>query len=216
MGKKLITTIILFLGLFLLGDRLFGGSKVIDVMATPTIEVEAKLDQGIQRTDLPEIATSYTARYVAHSAPVSYASDGYGSASVSNYIAISGRNISVVDVGDTAVNAGDHVNKYGPRFYYGHNSGAVFGGLVNYGVGSGFSIYYNGALHNYRVAKVMIFEKNVSNGKLQLNGSGSYMRSVSEARGEGVQYDIALMTCHGTSYGNGDASHRLVVFANEV
>ena len=215
MGKKLITAIVLLLGLFLLRNCLVREDKVIDVMATPTVEAAVKLNQGISNVNLPEIAASY-AKYVSYSIPSSSVSEGYGSASIANYIAISGRNISVVDVGSTAVNAGDHVNKYGPRFYYGHNSGAVFGGLINYGVGSGFSIYYDGVMHNYRVAKVMIFEKNVSNGNLQLNGSGSYMRSVSEARSEGVQYNVALMTCYGTSYGNGDASHRLVLFANEI
>ena len=29
-------------------------------------------------------------------------------------------------------------------------------------------------------------------------------------------YDVALLTCAGTPYGNGDASHRLVVFANRI
>ena len=42
------------------------------------------------------------------------------------------------------------------------------------------------------------------------------MSAVAGARHGRVQYDLALMTCYGTSYGNGDASHRLVVFANRL
>ena len=32
----------------------------------------------------------------------------------------------------------------------------------------------------------------------------------------GATYDYILMTCAGTNYGNGDASHRLILMANEV
>ena len=129
-----------------------------------------------------------------------------------NNIQIAGRTIEVVDVDDTAINAGDHVNKYGDKFLYGHNSWSVFGGLVNLGAGDTFTMEYNGNVINYQIRQVVIYEKN--DGRLQLNGSGSYMLSVSRAKYDGVEYDLSLMTCYGTSYGNGDASHRLVLFAN--
>ena len=217
MRNKLLIIPSLVFAIFLLvlicGGRSGGVVDKIDLKAH---ETEYTIDK-LNESKLPEIANSYVG-YVSYTRGGGVAdSTGYGSAiAVGNYISVSGRNISVVDVASTAVNAGDHVNKYGARFYYGHNTGAVFGGLVNYGVGSSFSIYYDGVLHNYRVAKVMIFEKNVSNGHLELNGSGNYMRSVADARSSGVQYDVSLMTCHGTSYGNGDASHRLVLYANEI
>lgn len=215
-NKLLIIPSIVF-AIFLL--VLIGGSRaggVVDKIDLKTHETEYTIDK-LDASELPEIANSY-AGYVSYVRSNGVTeSTGYGSAdTVGNYISVNGRNISVVDVANTAVNAGDHVNKYGARFYYGHNTGAVFGGLVNYGVGSSFSIYYGGVLRNYRVAKVMIFEKNVSNGHLELNGSGNYMRSVADARSGGVQYDVSLMTCYGTSYGNGDASHRLVLYANEI
>lgn len=133
-----------------------------------------------------------------------------------NSITIAGRTIEIVQVGSTAVDSGNHVNKYGDRFLYGHNSGAVFGGLVNVGVGSVFAVSDGGVATNYRVMDVIIYEKNMSNGLLQINGAGNYMKPVANARGNGVQYDLSVMTCYGTMYGGGDASHRLVIFANAI
>ena len=134
----------------------------------------------------------------------------------SNNITVAGRTLAIVDVADTTVNSGDHVNKYGDRFLYGHNTADVFGGLTSLGVGSTFSVTYGGVTTNYQVAKIVIFEKNVENGRLQLNGAGNYMRAVANAKSDGVQYGLSLMTCYGTSYGNGDASHRWVIFANAI
>lgn len=134
----------------------------------------------------------------------------------SNNISIAGRTLEIVDVANTTVDSGGHVNKYGSKFLYGHNSAAVFGGLTGLGVGSGFSVTYGGVTTNYIVSKIVIYEKNVETGKLQLNGAGSYMRAVADAKSDGVYYDLSIMTCYGTSYGNGDASHRWVIFANAV
>ena len=131
-------------------------------------------------------------------------------------ITIAGRTLDIVDVSDTTVDAGGHVNKYGDRFLYGHNTSNVFGGLTSLGVGSRFSVTYDGDTTYYAVTQIVIYEKNRDTGKLQLNGAGSYMRSVANAKYDGVQYDLSIMTCYGTSYGNGDASHRLVLFANAI
>ena len=87
---------------------------------------------------------------------------------------------------------------------------------MSLGAGSMFSVTYDGVSRNYVVAKTVIYEKNIETGKLQLNGAGSYMGAVADARNEGVKYDLSLMTCYGVSYGNGDASHRFVIFANEI
>ena len=134
----------------------------------------------------------------------------------SNNIKIAGRILPIIDVSDTAIDSGDHVNKYGGQFYYGHNNGMVFGGLASLGIGSGFSITYNGVTTNYQVANITTFEKNPSTGQLQLNGAGDLMYPVAQAQNNGIQYSIAIMTCAGNLYGNGDASHRLVIFANAV
>lgn len=149
------------------------------------------------------VAPRYVAPAPAHTAP-------------SNNISVAGRTLEIVDVADTTVDAGNHVNKYGDRFLYGHNTANVFGGLTSLGVGSTFSVTYGGATTNYRVTKVVIYEKNASTGRLQIDGAGNYMRPVANAKSDGVQYDLSLMTCYGTSYGNGDASHRWVIFANAI
>lgn len=133
-----------------------------------------------------------------------------------NNIAIAGQVIQINDVPDTSYDAGNFVNKYGANFLYGHNSWNVFGNLINVPVGGTFTVTYGGVVTNYRVDRIVIFEKNVATGQLQLNGAGNYMRRVANANFEGVQYNLSLMTCYGTAYGNGDASHRLVLFANAI
>ena len=148
--------------------------------------------------------------------PVKAPVAGYTYVPPANNIQYAGRVIQIVDVGDTSVDAGGHVNKYGGKFLYGHNSASVFGALPGLGVGSVFSVTYGGVTTNYQIANTVIFEKNADNGLLQINGFGDYMYSVASATYDGVYYDMALMTCYGTSYGNGDASHRWVVFANAV
>ena len=76
-----------------------------------------------------------------------------------------------------------------------------------------FTLTENGLTTTYRVTGITVFEKNPTTKTLQLNGSGSYMRPLVE---NAMGHSVALMTCSGTSYGNGDASHRLVVFADKI
>ena len=178
-----------------------------DFNAVETVE-EVSSDSTGENTQALYVARANSAN---SGTGVTYATTSY--TAPANNIAIFGRTLEIIDVADTTVSSGDHVNKYGSKFLYGHNTGAVFGNLVNMGVGSTFTVTYGGTVTNYRVAKVMIYEKNVENGRLQLNGSGNYMRGVANAVSDGVNYDLSIMTCYGTSYGNGDASHRLVLFA---
>ena len=133
----------------------------------------------------------------------------------SNYISIAGRTIDMVNVENTAVDSGNHVNKYGDRLIYGHNSASVFGFLKNVGVGEVFSVTENGVTRNYRVQSVAIYEK-LNDYTLSLDGQTIKMVAVANARHNGKKYDLSLMTCYGTSYGNGDASHRLVLFASAI
>lgn len=153
----------------------------------------------------PEVVTATTA--VATTAVQNTVSVPQG-----NYISVAGRNLAIVDVGDTMVDAGNHVNKYGEKFLYGHNSAGVFGGLVNVYEGDVFTVSYGGVVRNYRVAERGIFEK-VSDTALRRDGAEYKMRAIANGRGK---YDMVLMTCYGTVYGNGDASHRLILFANAI
>lgn len=130
----------------------------------------------------------------------------------SNSIAVAGRVINIVDVDNTAVDAADHVNKYGDKFLYGHNSSRVFGGLYGVGVGSVFTVVYNGVSTNYQVQEAVTYEK-ASGTTLSVDGVVYNMRSIVKGLG---RYDMVLMTCAGESYGNGDASHRLVIYANAI
>ena len=140
-----------------------------------------------------------------------------------DHIEIAGNWINIYETDNTNVDAGNSVrrfvkpeNNYDGRFLYGHNSSNVFGGLKNLSVGSTFTVTLNNVKKTYRIAKTVIFEKNQETGKLTLNGAGSYMNNVARAKHDGVQYSLSLMTCHGQALGRGDATHRLVLFANEI
>lgn len=112
---------------------------------------------------------------------------------------------------------------------YAHNSGNLFGVLSSYVPGTIFSITENGVTTTYRVAEVRVFQK-INDTTLQLcyqndysdcHGTNqlSYIAKSSSYINEShvlSDHSLALMTCTGAAYGNGDASHRLVVFANPV
>ena len=177
-----------------------------------TVEIQEEV-KPTEVTASPAVMT--TAAQPTYTAPVytvpAYSAPVYTASA--NNIAIAGRTIEVVDVNSTTVDAGNHVNRFRGKLLYGHNSAGVFGSILGLGAGATFSVTTNGVTTNYRVANTVTFEKNTSTGQLQLNGAGSYMNGVAAAYYGGVHYDLALMTCAGVSYGNGDASHRFVIFA---
>ena len=144
-----------------------------------------------------------------------------------NQIVIGGRTISMAIVKDTRADAGNHVNMYCGsnaacnKFIYGHNSSAVFGNLKNLRVGvDTFTVTLNGVTSTYRIVNKVIYDYELGgNGALRLNGDTSinYMNRTAKAKdNNNVQYDLALMTCHGQSLGNGNATQRLVLFANKI
>lgn len=97
------------------------------------------------------------------------------------------------------------------KFIYAHNSSGLFGNLNYLEYGEIFTITEGGVTQSYQVMDKVVYEKSLESGLL--NGSKSLTKAVEyEANG----YDVSIMTCYGTIYGNGDASHRLVVFANAV
>ena len=96
------------------------------------------------------------------------------------------------------------------RLIYGHNTANLLGNLGSLGVGSTFLVTEGGVTTTYQVGNVALYQK-TSDGFLdgKKNLMGQIMRSA-------LGYDLAVMTCAGESYGNGDASHRLVVYANRI
>ena len=97
------------------------------------------------------------------------------------------------------------------KFIYAHNTSGLFANLPYLKYGEIFTITEGGLTQSYQVMDIGIYEKSQANGLL--NGSRAVTKAVEfEANG----YDVSMMTCYGTMFGNGDASHRLVVFANAI
>lgn len=127
-------------------------------------------------------------------------------------IELDGKILSLEQTSDTKVDAGQHVKKYGQKLFYGHNLPEVFGGLKNLEVGENFTVTESEILVEYKVAEVVTFNK-VSSEVLELNNQKYAMSAIADyAWG----HDAVLMTCAGESYGDGDATQRLVVFADRV
>ena len=127
-----------------------------------------------------------------------------GAASVANYTVtlvtskIVATNLSYSDIYRTG------------KFVYAHNSANLLGNLQYLNYGDIFTITEGGVARNYRVMDKVVYEK-AANG--YLNGSKELTKAV-EINANG--YDVSIMTCTGTMYGNGGASHRLVLFANAI
>lgn len=96
------------------------------------------------------------------------------------------------------------------RLVYGHNSANLLGNLGTLGDGAIFNVTEGGVTTTYRVAFKAMYEK-TSDGFL--NGDPYLMGTIVDTA---MGHRLALMTCAGTTYGNGDASHRLVVYADPV
>lgn len=191
------------------GARIVNSPVFKDV---PTVIIEKPVEQPVTQS------TTQSAQVVKANTilPTVQPAKPYVAPAPQNVINIAGKSLKVTNVSDTLVDSGSGVNRYGEKFLYGHNTPQVFGGLASVAVGSTFTVTLNGVTKTYKVMKKVTYEKNQATGKLQLNGSGSYMNSVAKAKSDGVIYSLSIMTCAGTALGGGDATHRLVVFANEI
>ena len=141
-----------------------------------------------------------------------------------NRIEVGGKVIEMIDSDNTANDAGGYAARYNNYFIYGHNSAGVFAVLYGVGVNDVFSIAYGGTTTSYRVKNTIIYRKTgetslrVDDARSDIDGEDvpmKYIANGQEKRG-GRRSDSVLMTCDGTSYGNGDASHRLVIFADVI
>lgn len=159
----------------------------------------------------PEVVAlaTYSEPAVDHSAPVVYSEPVYVAPQIVNYT-VSYYIGSVAEYTDTAYNLRyDGLYKF-RKMIYGHNSYNLLGNLSSRYVGETFTITEGGVARSYVVTGVQTYEK-TSDGNLNWD-AGLMSRIATSALGN----DIALLTCAGVSFGNGDASHRLVVFANAI
>ena len=95
------------------------------------------------------------------------------------------------------------------KLIYGHNTANLLGNLSTLTPGQIFTVTEGGTTTNYQVASVVYYQ----NTETGLNGDPALMTRIAYSA---LGYDTALMTCAGTPYGNGNATQRLVVFANRV
>ena len=226
-GKRLIIIFLSsFFGITMAPDILVGADSVeIKDVAYSFNYAENKVDaittvaaSSVKTEAKPVVSTPKAAQNTPVSAP---APAPVKPVVLKNSISITGRTIEVVNVNDTRVNSGDHVNYYRGKMLYGHNSSTVFGGLKNLGIGSNFTLTLNGVAQNYRVARVVVFDYEQTangNGALRYNNDGrNYMLNVARAKDTNdVSYDVSIMTCHGKSFGGDNATQRLVLFANKI
>lgn len=92
------------------------------------------------------------------------------------------------------------------KLIYAHNTSGLLRGLYDLYNGDTFTI--NGVTYN--VSERVVYEKTDA---YSLNGSRAVMKNL---KNSAYGHDFALMTCYGTSLGNGDATHRLVIFADKA
>ena len=134
------------------------------------------------------------------------------------------RNYNVTKSYDTVVKSPSYQDIYrSNKLVYGHNSSNLLGSAKTLGVNSIFTLTENGITTTYKVADVAIFQKlddytlgYCTSGYNDCTSSTYYMSTFQNAKFMGKTYSVALFTCDGTSLGNGDATHRRVVFAYEV
>ena len=97
------------------------------------------------------------------------------------------------------------------KMIYGHNSGNLLGNLSNRKVGEIITITENGIVKNYQIASIRTFRKTEDQ---HLENDPNLMTNIANTA---LGHDIALFTCAGRVLGkSGDATHRLVVFANQI
>jgi len=182
-------------------------SKIVETVILPEPEPEPESAQGAVRENNSAVSIGAPVAGARYEEPVQHTEPALKNYNVTVYSSeIVANNLSYNDIYKTG------------KLLYAHNSWNLFGNLPSLGWGEYFTVTEGGVTRTYRVENVIVYEKNVERGLLQRNGKGSYMRAVLNAtdKDTGMHYNLAMMTCYGTSFGNGDASHRYVIFANEV
>lgn len=96
------------------------------------------------------------------------------------------------------------------KLVYGHNSGNLLGNLGSLAVGEVFTVTEGGAAKSYRVADKVTYRKTADG---NLDNDSSLMQKIAYSA---MGHSVALMTCAGRPLGGGDATHRLVVYADAI
>ena len=163
-------------------------------------ETKEKTKIEVKTANIPKPATTY--KYTAKSSS-GYKKSGKDYADCTNYnnvlgtLTINGRNMTVVeaclvqDGGSSYIitpSRAGYVAKYG-SLIYAHNTASGLGDLSR-----ATSISFNGK--NYHRTDIKTITRSQANSNMK-----SYVQGFPK---------LYLMTCAGTNYGNGDASHRMV------
>ena len=181
------------------------------LIASEDVEVNSINNANIVQTLVPEPVKTVVSTPVTRTTKTTVAKAA-APKPAANRLNIAGRSLTVEYSPNTGVDAGRVVKFYNNKFLYGHNSAGVFGFLPSVGVGTVFSLTYNGVTTNYRVMEKVEYAKS-SPTTLNLNGRDYSMAYIAKGMNK---YSLTLMTCSGRSLGGGDATHRLVLYANAI
>ena len=198
-----------YLATFLVPAGLTLNLPLVSVPDTAITSVDTPIITKIEITEIadtfkPDNSTKQSAKPVEKPAakPVEKPNN-----TISNNIKIGGRTISIFRTSATTTDSGKQVARYKEKFLYGHNTETVFGMLKNLPIGSTFSVTEDEIESNYQIASSITLEK---------SETARFMNALVDGRYKGNRYDLVLMTCAGESLGGGDATHRLIVFANRI
>ncbi len=96
------------------------------------------------------------------------------------------------------------------KMIYGHNTANLLGSLANRYVGETITITEGGVARNYTVSAKVYYNK-TSDG--YLNNDPYLMNNIANSA---LGHDVALLTCAGQMLGGGDATQRLVIYADAI
>ena len=96
------------------------------------------------------------------------------------------------------------------KMIYGHNTANLLGSLANRYVGETITITEGGVARNHRVSAKVYYNKTADG---YLNGDPYLMNTIADSA---LGHDVAMMTCAGQMLGGGDATQRLVIYADAI
>lgn len=96
------------------------------------------------------------------------------------------------------------------KMVYGHNTANLLGSLANCYVGETITITEGGVARNYRVSEKVYYNKTADG---NLNNDPRLMSNIANTA---LGHDVAMMTCAGQMIGGGDATQRLVIYADAI